>query len=187
MIPLFLFYTLFQIVAIILPQSELMWQVINNNCPAISGKTFALCYNFSCAPQLYGGEQKRRWKEDVPPGMLQREPSLSGSNTAANQLHRKLALKEKCLLLTIWPNLCPSFKTRSIAMESSSYESLQGMKIVPTLIEFSQKVCPQSKAAWIDVGLKTQDITYGVQPSLWIPKLCVIAIKQESLNFQLSL
>lgn len=168
MISLFPFYTLFQIVAIILPQSELMWQAINNNCPAISGKTFALCFNFSCAPQLYGGKggaRKRKWREDVqccsifnhftPPGILQPEPRLSGLNTSTNQLPWTLALKNICLLLIIWPNLFPPFKTRSIAMESRRHESLQGMKIVPSLIELSQKVCPRSTAAWIgESGVK---------------------------------
>lgn len=63
MIALFPFYTLFQIVAIILPQSELKWQAINNNCPAVSGETFALCFNFSRAPQLYG-RKGGDWGED---------------------------------------------------------------------------------------------------------------------------
>lgn len=52
-----------------------------------------------------------------PPGMLQPEPNLSGLNTATIQLPWTLTRKKICLLLVIWPNLCPPFKTRSIAME----------------------------------------------------------------------
>lgn len=42
-----------------------MWQLINKCSSAISGKTFALCFNFTCAPHLYGlknEEWEGKWR-----------------------------------------------------------------------------------------------------------------------------
>lgn len=56
---------LFQVVAVILPQSELCRQIIKNNCLQISGKNFTLCFNFFCDPWLYGRENGEKMVDTV--------------------------------------------------------------------------------------------------------------------------